>query len=142
LHVTAYDVSPHSLSFSQRVLVGAGFSDVEFVLADVTREEMPAVDFVICSELLEHVSEPQVLVNRAASSLRSGGAIFLTAAVNAPQFDHLTRFTSPIEVMEIVRKSNLDVSDSQLFTPLSGRRSESPPQVLALLALRKGSADG
>ena len=43
-------------------------------------------------ELLEHLSEPYILLEKCQKVLSEKGKIFLTTATNIPQFDHLYNF--------------------------------------------------
>ena len=49
-------------------------------------------DCIYLIELLEHLSEPYVLLKQCQNVLSENGKIFLTTATNIPQFDHLYNF--------------------------------------------------
>ena len=49
-------------------------------------------DSIYLIELLEHLSEPYVLLKQCQNVLSENGKIFLTTATNIPQFDHLYNF--------------------------------------------------
>lgn len=49
-------------------------------------------DSIYLIELLEHLSEPYVLLQQCQKVLSENGRIFLTTATNIPQFDHLYNF--------------------------------------------------
>ena len=58
-----------------------------FAVADVVNDELPApFDAVICSELLEHLDEPEAALVRIARSLKPGGTIVVTVP-NGKVFD-------------------------------------------------------
>ena len=49
-------------------------------------------DSIYMIELLEHLSEPYILLEKCQKVLTEKGKIFLTTATNIPQFDHLYNF--------------------------------------------------
>ena len=67
-------------------LYGAGHADVH---AEGTGLPFRAgtFDAVLCSEVLEHVAEPQVLLDEAYRVLREGGALVLTTPFLVPVHD-------------------------------------------------------
>ena len=134
---TAGDLSPHSIEFSRRLLSAEGFGDrVHYVQGDVLSDDLvlPRVDRLICSELLEHVSDPAKVTRRVASCLNPQGLAFITAAVNAPQEDHVFLFRSADEVAELIAASGLTIERAlPVVHPNSEGRAE-PPTVLAVVA--------
>lgn len=138
--ITAVDVSEHSLNFSGRVLAYAEpRRKVAYVLGDILDEslDLPVVDRLICSELLEHVPDPRAVVRRIAACLRPGGFAFVTAAVNAGQPDHIFLFTSPEEVAALFKEAGLRI-DSLISTCHPKHRGQSDaPTVVALVAVKE-----
>lgn len=51
-------------------------------------------DSIYMIELLEHLSDPYILLGKCKKVLSENGKIFLTTATNIPQFDHLYNFES------------------------------------------------
>jgi SAM-dependent methyltransferase len=129
------DISRHSLSFSQAILTAAGCMERCVArIGDVTKEpEEAQVDRIICGELLEHVPEPEVLLDRMRRGLRPGGVAYLTGAVNAPQSDHVSLFRSPEELIALVERRGFQIS-RQLAVCHPKRRGElNPPMVVAMV---------
>ena len=66
---------------------------VQFKEAYFTGEDDDlSYDSIYLIELLEHLSEPYVLLKQCQNVLSENGKIFLTTATNIPQFDHLYNF--------------------------------------------------
>jgi 2-polyprenyl-3-methyl-5-hydroxy-6-metoxy-1,4-benzoquinol methylase len=94
-------------------------------------------DRLICAELLEHVADPKALLFRVAASLKDGGKAFLTAAINAPQPDHIYHFRSAGEVEELVQACGLSIHAQRLFTHPHRKTQNEPPAILALTAAKE-----
>jgi SAM-dependent methyltransferase len=71
---TGVDFSPGAIESCRRRLPAQRWE-----VADVVADELPGpVDAVICSELLEHLDEPETALASIAQSLKSGGTIVVT----------------------------------------------------------------
>ncbi len=138
--LVALDISEHSLDFTKRLLEADGTScRPQFVLGDILAESLvlPTVDRLVCAEVLEHVADPKALLQRVADCLLPGGVTFLTAAINAPQPDHIFHFRDAGEVEELVRAAGLVIRAKRSLThPHRARQSEAPT-VLALIAAKE-----
>jgi 2-polyprenyl-3-methyl-5-hydroxy-6-metoxy-1,4-benzoquinol methylase len=65
-------------------------------------------DAILLIEVLEHLAKPQSLVSQAAKSLTEYGRMFLTTAIDIPQFDHLYNFI-PGEIINMLGSNGLQV---------------------------------
>ncbi|MCB0332932.1 MAG: methyltransferase domain-containing protein [Bdellovibrionales bacterium] len=131
MKVRAYDISRHSIAYSEQMFRSAGIADVSFHLADILENECPQTDALICGELLEHVPDPNLLLQRAAATLAPEGRMFMTAAINAAQEDHVTLFRSDSEVLDLMRAEGFEVESSLTITHPNRVNEEAPPQVVA-----------
>ena len=75
--LTAADVSEKFLETAKRRLAGY---DVEFVHGDVCRLDLPAASFdrIICTEVLEHTSDPDAILAEAVRLLAPQGRAVIT----------------------------------------------------------------
>ena len=64
---------------------------------------------ILLIEILEHLTDPEKMIRMAADSLVSGGRLFLTTAIDMPQFDHLYNFVQG-EIVEMLEKNCLTVA--------------------------------
>jgi SAM-dependent methyltransferase len=79
---TGIDFSPGAIESCRRRL-----PEHSWAVADVVADDLPRpFDAVICSELLEHLDEPETALVRIASSLTPGGVIVVTVP-NGKVFD-------------------------------------------------------
>ena len=76
-HLTAIDVSDEYLSIARRNLAGY---QVRFVKGEIDKAELPAEGFdrVICTEVLEHVVDPDAVLGAIARMLRPAGVAVIT----------------------------------------------------------------
>jgi 2-polyprenyl-3-methyl-5-hydroxy-6-metoxy-1,4-benzoquinol methylase len=132
------DISRFSLDFSQRLLEAAGVG----VRCQYQRDNvmdmtaLPVVDRIICSELLEHVPDPNRLLKQVYDGLRPGGCAYLTGAINAAQPDHIFLFTTSDELFQMVESHGFRIN-AHLTTSHPNREHElHPPSVLALVVDR------
>lgn len=64
-------------------------------------------DNILLIEVLEHIDNPMSLLDVTSRSLRPGGFIYLTTAINHPQHDHLYNFRAG-EILEMLEVQNLE----------------------------------
>jgi len=126
------DVSPTSLQMTQRLLE----SDESIPLA---RRQLLLTDFleataldgtydaIVMGEVLEHVEQPLLFLQRIKALAARGAFIFITTAVNAPAIDHIYLFRSVAEVKELAVAAGLRIVDA-LATPYTGCSMEETVQ--------------
>ena len=75
--LTAIDVSDEYLSLARKNLAGY---DVRFLKGEVDKLDLPSCEFdrVICTEVLEHVVDPEAVLAAIARLLRPSGAAVIT----------------------------------------------------------------
>jgi len=139
--VTVTDISTHSLAFAKRLLITDGkVSESTYLQFDVMKSmPLPTVDRLICSEVLEHVPNPRALLRLIQQSLQSRGIAFVTAAINAPQVDHIYLFTSREEVETMVAEAGLKVVSALPVVHPNQVGKEKPPTVLAMVLAQAGA---
>lgn len=130
-----FDLSAHSLDFARRLLAAAGRAErCTFVRGDVVEKaDLPVVDRLVCSEVLEHVPRPDRVLERIRAALAPGGRAFLTAAVNAPQADHVHLFRSDDEVFEMAASAGLTVGPHLSVVHPSRAGDPRPPLVVGMV---------
>lgn len=99
-----------------RMVVGYDVHVSDFVRArygEFARQEYffaseTTYDAILMIEVLEHLAKPESLVSQAVTSLTEYGRMFLTTAIDIPQFDHLYNF-SPGEITGMLDNNGLQV---------------------------------
>lgn len=113
---------------------------ISYISCPVEEYEVAAFDVVTCMEMLEHVKEPQLVINHCARLLKPGGYLFLstinrtlkayaTAIIAAeyilgllPRQTHdFEKFIKPSELVAMIRKAGLELSGmaGMAYNPLS-----------------------
>jgi 2-polyprenyl-3-methyl-5-hydroxy-6-metoxy-1,4-benzoquinol methylase len=85
--LTAVDVSPDFLETARQNLAGY---DVNFILGELSALKLPAASYdrIICTEVLEHIAEPEKVLEEIARLLRPAGRAVITVP-NDPLIDLL-----------------------------------------------------
>jgi 2-polyprenyl-3-methyl-5-hydroxy-6-metoxy-1,4-benzoquinol methylase len=66
-------------------------------------------DCIAMGEVLEHVEQPQVLLNIANNLLSANGTVFITVPANAPAIDHIYLFKNDREIREIINSAGFEI---------------------------------
>ncbi len=68
-------------------------------------------DFIVMGEVLEHVEQPEAMLEKINSLLAKTGRAFITTVINAPAIDHIYLFCSKEEVLDMVQRAGFLVED-------------------------------
>lgn len=66
-------------------------------------------DFITMGEVLEHVEDPFVLLQKLKELLGGTGMSFITTPVNAPMIDHIYLFNNVQEIRDIIQDARLGI---------------------------------
>ena len=117
----AFDISPSSINIATSIATAAGVAD----RATYTRRDAMDLggrpggtkDAVLCSFLIEHLEEPQRLVDTMAHELRKGGTAWLTGALTAAQVDHIYEFVRESELVAMCEQAGFRVVETISVAP-------------------------
>lgn len=106
-----YDISPVSLQFSTRHLEAFGLADryateLRDVIATPPERQFQSV---ICVEVLEHLEDPIALLRGLRAMTAPGGKLFVTAALNAANADHIYLYRNAQDVLAQAEQAGLHV---------------------------------
>jgi 2-polyprenyl-3-methyl-5-hydroxy-6-metoxy-1,4-benzoquinol methylase len=110
-HGLGYDLSPLSVRFTRAHLDAFGLLDrYDTDVRDVIENppEDPAT-YVICVEVLEHLEDPVALLRGLKNMTASGGKLFITAALNAANADHIYLYRNAEDVLSQAEEAGLHV---------------------------------
>lgn len=94
-------------------------------------------DRVIAGELLEHLNQPQMLMDSVFNTLVPGGCAFVTAALTAAHMDHVWEFKTSQEVFDMAAKAGLVLKGHLEAAPLVvPKNTDKIPRVLAMVLAR------
>lgn len=134
-----FDLSPSSLSYTDTMLQAFGQRrDCILSLQDILREP-PAVpaSFLTNVEVLEHLEDPLAFLRGLRSLLEPGGLGMITAAVTAPNADHIYLYNSVDELVDQVKEAGFALIDSREDKAYEPRRpGESVPRNAIVIVSR------
>lgn len=123
IHVTAVDISPTSVEESGRMAKLLGLSaNTNYVCHDaITYKGAQAYDAGISCFLLEHLENPQALLDNLANQIKERGYAFVTAALTAAEVDHIFEMKRESELVLMAEKAGFRLCSLYSATPLTPR---------------------
>jgi 2-polyprenyl-3-methyl-5-hydroxy-6-metoxy-1,4-benzoquinol methylase len=111
---TGFDISPHSLRFTEAQLDALGVGDrYEAELRDVTREPTePRAEWLVCVEVLEHLEDPVAFLRGLRATMAPGAKGFITAALNAAHADHIYLYRTADDVLAHLMEAGFTLEQS------------------------------
>jgi SAM-dependent methyltransferase len=126
-----FDISPASCTFTENHMrafrLGGRY---EMRLHNVLEDLPEPVNWLICCELAEHMTNPMDLLCTLRRMLRPGGKAFITTALNAPNADHIYLYKSGDEVVAHLNAAGFHVEQAQFNAAYPAVK---PPQVAAFI---------
>ena len=114
-----WDIAPQSIENIKLALRNLKVGRMpDFEVRDILdiKDEVPRFDSVVCSEVLEHLEEPEEALMVLKSLLSPNGRLFLNVPVNSPAPDHLFLLRKPEALVELVTSHGFKVV-KQCFAP-------------------------
>lgn len=103
-----FDISEHSKAFAEDHVRAFGLDDrYQVCLQDVVAN-LPETSFqwLICVEVLEHLEDPIEFLCALRKMMPEGGKAFITAALNAPNEDHIYLYENAGQVLGQLQQAN------------------------------------
>ena len=121
----AFDISRSALEYSRRQVAAFDaanrwHSESRDVVANPTTRRWP---FLVCIEVLEHLEDPMTFLKALQNMLVDGGTGILSAAVTAPNEDHIYLYNSFDEVREQIIEAGFQVvagQEDRAYLPRAG----------------------
>lgn len=130
-----FDISDYALQFARRVVdahcLGPRYKTFnQNIIVMPIREK---ADLVISHEVLEHLEDPQALVDALYAAVRSQGWGYITAAINAAHTDHIYLYRSPEEVQNQIERAGWKIEDIQVESSYKEKPEHLRPTIAAYL---------
>ncbi len=131
-----YDISPTAKQYAERHVRAFGAdSRYEVVLRDViedTPEEQ--APWIVSVEVLEHLEDPLSFLKALRRLLAPSGKAFITAALNAPNADHIYLYRTAEEVVRQLTEAGFHVEQYHFARAYVPRKPENPvPEIAAFI---------
>ena len=133
-----FDLSQFSLSYAQRTIDAFSLGQrYRCSLRDILRDPPSPAPFLINVEVLEHLEQPGHFLEGLYRLLQPGGFGFITAAITAPNADHIYLYNSAREVIAQITEAGFRVVDFRedvAYEPLTP--AESVPKNAAIIVTK------
>lgn len=108
-----WDISDASITNTSDALARLGGSRKARLLnQDIFAAPSRQFDSVVCSEVLEHLEEPQKALDVLFGLTARGGRAFINAPVNSPAPDHIHLYRTPEEVVDMVVQAGFAIEQT------------------------------
>ena len=142
----AYDISPSSIAIASSIAAAAGVAErTTYTLRnalDLAAMPEAVADALICSFLVEHLEQPELLFAVIGRLLKPGGTAFITGALTAAQVDHIKEFRRESELVLLGEAHGLRVRETLSVSP---RRilpkAKFLPRSMAMICTRRTHED-
>lgn len=102
---TGIDLSESSVAFGSAIAGLDGAPNVRIRQQDVfTLADSAGYDRIICGELLEHLEDPEALLEKLANLIAPGGRLYVTTAIWAAALDHIYLYESAGDVRGMLER--------------------------------------
>ncbi len=115
--ISGWDISDSSLKETEKCLSKLKISrEVQLLKRDFTEDTLGVnkVDFLVFSEILEHLEDPSRVLGELYGSIVKQGYLFLNAPLNSPAPDHITNWESPEELIAQITGAGFKIVDTCL----------------------------
>jgi ubiquinone/menaquinone biosynthesis C-methylase UbiE len=111
---TGFDISQSSKTFTENHLAVFNVSDRYSVeLRDVVKNSLDnEFNWLICVEVLEHLEDPVEFLKSLKGMMKEGGKAFITAALNAPNEDHIYLYENTDQVAYHLEEAGFAIEQS------------------------------
>ena len=115
--MTAIDISPVSLDISKSIIKHFfPLKKINFINKDMLDLDLNAsYDFIVMGEVIEHVENPHLLLNKINNLLSPTGNAFLSTCVNCPAIDHVYHFHTVDEIRDMFKSCGLSILSEKIL---------------------------
>lgn len=134
-----YDISPHSIEHTLEMVQRWGLQErYNLEKRDILKTPPTGQPNCIVSvEVLEHLENPLDFLKGLFGLLRLGGIGFITAAITAPNADHIYLYRSLDELRVQVTEAGFTILESEEYAGYEPRSNESVP-INGVCLVKKG----
>jgi len=113
----AWDLSPVSVEHTRMALAKLGFDNVTCAVRDAmsVRAGEQEFDFIVLSEVLEHIEDPMAVMARLHDLLAKDGLIFINVPINSPSPDHIYLMKTPDDARRLLTQNGFEIVKEAMF---------------------------
>ena len=91
--------------------------DYEFIEGDFLKikQNKKKYDLIVCGEVLEHVKNPNKLLNNINVFLNKNGKVFISTCINCPAIDHVNQFNKVEDITKLFKKSKFKIISQKIL---------------------------
>jgi SAM-dependent methyltransferase len=115
---TAIDISEISLDLTKSIIsfFKLNNNNIAYINDDMVKiKNTNSYDFVVMGEVLEHVEEPGILLQKLNTLLHNDGQAFISTCVDCPTIDHVFHFKSISEIQNMILKSKFVIISEKIL---------------------------
>ncbi len=130
-----FDISEFSIEYTRKQVDAYGCGDrYELRRQDVMAKPVGDVaPFVVCVEVLEHLEDPLAMLRALRTLVAPGGKAFITAALTAPNADHIYLYRNAEEVLHQLREAGFRLEQYFVAAAYTPRVHEPVPTIAAFI---------
>lgn len=113
----AWDLSAVSIEHTRAALSKLGFDNVTCEVRDAMSIQPGEreFDFIVLSEVLEHIEDPAPVVAKLRTLLPDDGLIFINVPINSPSPDHIYLMETPEDAQRLLTDNGFKIVDCAMF---------------------------
>jgi SAM-dependent methyltransferase len=101
----------------------------------VTEPVLEPASFLMSVEVLEHLEDPLAFLKALRSMLKPGGKAFITAAITAPEIDHIYLYRTAEEVLAQIKEAGFKLEQYLCAPGYVPQNEEAVPMVAAFIVV-------
>ena len=130
-----FDISPHSLDFAKNHVAAFGFGnrwsyEHRNILENPPDKKWPVL---ISVEVLEHLEDPLKFLKALRKILASEGTAFITAAITAPNEDHIYLYNNYQEIIDQLEEAGFSIFDFKEEIAYEPKHDEPVPRIASFI---------
>lgn len=114
---TAWDISAVSVEQTRAALAELGFANATFAVQDIMAvpESAGPFDFIVLSEVLEHLEDPMAAMHTMRRLTVPGGLVFVNVPINSPSPDHLYLIEDLDGARALLQATGFEIAEEAFF---------------------------
>jgi SAM-dependent methyltransferase len=134
---TGFDISDNSIQYTQRQISAYGYGERYRVHKQdiVTIPVEAQAPFLVSVEVLEHLEDPLTFLKSLRTMLKPGGKAFITAAITAPNADHIYLYNNSEEALAQLKAAGFKLEQYLTSAGYTPKHDEPVPTITAYIVV-------